>query len=221
MKKTLTLIGIIYYGFYFSQEIKVSDGSENFSSGSHPAMVVTIYEAGKNDAQKGWKDKMNDFKDNKVNIKGDEVIADNILIKDWGNNTVDIYAHFEENKGDKTLKMAVAVDLGGAYLTSSDKVKYDYMAKIMKDFAIKMTKEPMEDHVKDMEKALSKLNDTQKDLEGTNKNLKRDIADYQDKIKKAETDVKTNEENQVKKKAEIEAQKKVVEEAKKKLGGVR
>lgn len=221
MKKTLTLIGIASFGFTFAQELKVTEGNETFSTGGHPAFITTIYEADKSDVMKGWKDKLNDFKDNKVQIKGSEIIADNILIKDWGNNTVDIYSHFEENKSDKTIKMAVAVDLGGAYLTSSDKVKADYMMKLMKEFAVKATKEPLEGVVKDQEKALSKLQDNQKDLESANKGYKGDIADYQDKIKKAEANIKTNEENQVKKKAEIETQKKVVEEAKKKLNGVR
>jgi chromosome segregation ATPase len=142
------------------------------------------------------------------------------LIKDWGNNTVDIYSKFDEDKDKKTITMSVAVDLGGTYLKSSDKDKYKYMEKIVKEFAVKMTKDGIEDKVKEASGALSKLESNQKDLESKNSSLKKDIENYKEKIKKAEEDVKTNEADQVKKKSEIEAQKKVVEEIKKKLSGV-
>ncbi len=204
-----------------AQEIKVNNGSEKFSSGSHECFVTTIYEGKLDDVQDEWKSKLKDFKNEKVKKDGDEIFADNILIKDWGNNPVDIYTRFEENKGDKSVKMMVAVDLGGAYLRGNDKDKAGFIEKMMKEFAVKMTKEPIEKNVKAAAALLAKMEDQQKDLEKDKKNLQSDIEDYKNKIKKAEDDIKKNDEAQAKKKGEIETQKKALEGIKKSLDAVK
>jgi chromosome segregation ATPase len=220
MKKIL-LVGLSIVTIKLgAQEIKVKSGNEKFSSGSHDCLKTTIYYADKDQVMSDWKSKLNDFKDEKVSKKGDEIFGDNILIKDWGNNTVDIYSVFEEDKDKKTVNMSVAVDLGGAYLTSSDKDKYNYIEKLMKEFAVKSSKNAVEAELKAAEKVLEKLEDEQKDLVSDNKKLKDDIEDYKKKISKAESDVKDNESKQSTKKGEVEAQKKVTDAVKAKLNKV-
>lgn len=220
MKRIITICGVLTFAINANaQKINVKNGSEKFSSGSQPCLVCTIYANTQDEVQSEWKSLLKDFKNEKVKNNGDEVFGDNVLIKDWGNNPVDVYATFTENKKDQTVEMHVAYDLGGAYLKSSDD-RYNYAEKMVKEFAIKMTKIPLEKKVKDNEKALGKLEDNQKDLEKENKGLKSDIESYKEKIKKAEDDIKKNEENQTKKKAEIETQKKVVDESKKLLNKV-
>ncbi len=118
------------------------------------------------------------------------------------------------------MTMHVAVDLGGAYLTSSDKDKYKYIEKLMKDFAVDISKDNIKDQVSDAEKIFSGLESDQKDLEKKNKGYKDDIEDYKKKITKTESDMKDNEASQAKKKSELDAQKKVVDEIKKKLDKV-
>lgn len=220
MKKVL-LVGLSVLTIKLgAQEVKVKSGNEKFSSGSHDCLKTTIYYANKDQVMSDWKSKLNDFKDEKVSKKGDEIFGDNILIKDWGNNPVDIYSVFEEDKDKKTVSMSVAVDLGGAYLTSSDKDKYSYMEKLMKEFAKKISKNAVEDELVAVAKILDKVEGEQKDLVSENKKLKDDIEDYKKKISKAESDVKENESKQSAKKTEVEAQKKVVDEVKKKLNGI-
>jgi len=220
MKKTILSLFIALSLHSFAQEIKVHSGNEKFSSGSHDCLTTSIYEADKDKVMSKWKSKLNSFKDEKVKWKGDEIFGDNIEIKEWGNNPVDIYTKFDYDKDKKTVTMHVAVDLGGAYLTSSDKEKYKYIEKMMKEFAVEITKDNISDMVKDAEKVLSGLESDQKDLEKKNKGYKDDIEDYKKKISKAESDIKDNEASQGKKKSEIEAQKKVVDEIKKKLDKV-
>ncbi len=216
MKKiTLNLIAFLALTSAKAQKIAVKDGSEKFSSGSHNAYTTTIYETTKDDVASKWKSFLKDFKNEKVKSDNGEIFGDNVVIKDWGNNPVDVYATFDEDKNAKTVTIHVAFDLGGAYLSSSDGDKHSSAKKMIKEFAIKTTKESMGDKIKDLEKVLGKLEDNQKDLEKDNKNSKSDIENYKGKIKKAEEDITKNEADQVKKKAEIEAQKKVVEEAKK------
>ncbi|MES2567820.1 MAG: hypothetical protein V4565_13190 [Bacteroidota bacterium] len=197
-----------------AQKISVKDGSEKFSSGSHNAYSSTIYETSKDDVESKWKSYLKDFKNEKVKSDNGEIFGDNVVIKDWGNNPVDVYTKFEEDKIAKTVTMHVAFDLGGAYLSSSDGEKHSGAKKMIKEFAVKTTKESMGDKLKEQEKVLGKLEDNQKDLEKDNKNSKSEIENYKAKIKKAEEDITKNESDQAKKKSEIEAQKKVVETAK-------
>lgn len=215
MKKIiLTLAALLALTNVDAQKITVKNGTEQFSNGSHNAYTTTIYETDKDDVESKWKSFLKDFKNEKVKSDKGEIFGDNVLIKDWGNNPVDIYTTFEEDKKTKTVIMHVAFDLGGAYLSSSESDKHKLAEKMVKDFAVKTTKESLGEKVKDQEKILGKVEDNQKDLEKSNKNSKSDIENYKEKIKKAEEDVKKNEAEQVKKKAEIEAQKKVVENAK-------
>ena len=211
---TLTLSALLIILVANAQKISVKDGSEKFSNGSHNAYTTSIYEINKDDAESKWKSFLKDFKNEKVKSEKGEIVGDNVLIKDWGNNPVDVYATFEEDKKTNVVIMHVAFDLGGAYLTGSDGDKHKMAEKLIKEIAIKTTKEALEDKVKDQEKALSKLEDNQKELEKDNKNAKSDIESYKEKIKKSEDDINKNEADQTKKKAEIEAQKKVVEEVK-------
>jgi hypothetical protein len=212
MKKLLTLTAFFFAGLAFSQSVNTKETSEKFSTGSQNAVVTTIFENNANDVISEWKKVLKDFKYEKVKENDNEVFGDNILIKEWGNNPVDFYAKFEENKKDRTLKMFVAVDLGGAYLTSSvDKDKYKYVEKMVKDFAINMTKEPIAAAVKVNEKQLGKFEDDQKDLEKDNKNSKLDIEELKKKIAKAEKDIVGKDVDIEKKKSEVHIQKKVVD----------
>ena len=212
MKKIFIISSLIISFSSFSQSISVKESNEKFSSGSQNAVTTTIFENNLNDVLSEWKKILRDFKNEKVKDDNNEVFGDNIIIKDWGNNPVDIYTKFEENKSAKTVKMMVAVDLGGAYLTSSaDKSKYNFIEKLVKDFAVKQTKAPLEEAVKDAEKLLAKKEDQQKDLEKDNKNLNNDIIDYKAKIGRAETDVIAKDGEITKKKSEVAIQKKVVE----------
>lgn len=213
MKKTLAIVASLVAITASAQRIELKEGKESFSTGSQNAITTTIYANKMDDVQNAWKSLLKNYKNEKVKSSKNEVFGDNILIKEFGNNPVDVYTTFEENKKDMTVKMHVAFDLGGAYLssTSDQKDKYREAEKIIKDFAVKMTKTPLQQKVKDAEKAQSKLEDEQKSLEKDNKNLKQTISDNKDKISKAEKDISAKEVELEKKKGEVEIQKKVVD----------
>jgi hypothetical protein len=194
-----------------AQRIKVSQSNEKFSNGSQNALVTTIYEAEKDEIIKEWKKVMKDYKHEKVKDKDDEVFGDNILIKDWGNNPVDIYAVFNYNKKDKTTKMAVAVDLGGTYLKSDDNDKYRYMEKLVNEFAIRLSKSPIEENIRLLEKSLKKQEDDLKDAEKDIKSSKEEIESNKGKIAKAEKEIIDKKSAIDKKENEIAVQKKVVD----------
>ena len=212
MKKQITISLVAFFSALNGQNITTNESKESFSTGSQNAIVTTIYENNLDDVLSAWKKILKDYKHESVKDSKGQVFADNLLVKEWGNNTVDVYTLFFANKKDKTVRMATAIDLGGTYLSSSgDKEKYNYFEKLIKEFAIKQTKAPLTDLVKDNEKKLSNLEDDQKDLEKKIENLKNDITNNKAKISKNETAIAAKEGEIIKKKAEVDIQKKVVE----------
>lgn len=216
---TSTLLALGFTLALTAQKIEVRNESEKFSTGTQYALTTTIYANTKDDVESAWKSLLKDFKHEKVKSSKDELMADNILIKEWGNNPIDIYTVFTEDQKTKTVKMSVAFDLGGAYLKPSDD-KYAYAEKMILDFALNMTKKPMAGRVKEAEKLVSKTEEEQKNLDKEKTKALDNITEYKKKIADTESAIKKNEENQLKKKAELETNKKVLEEAKKLLDGV-
>lgn len=192
-------------------KVKVESKNEKINGGTHNCLVVTIYDATPSDIESEWKSKMKGY-DAKVSGK-DEIFADNALIKSISENTVDVYA-YTEKISDTETKFVVGFLLGETWLDSKNGASYSAAEKIVKDFAIEQSKDGIAVKRKAAEKLLADQQDDQADLEKKNKDLHEDIDEYNEKIKKAEADIKTNEEEQVKKKAEVEAQQKVVDELK-------
>lgn len=211
MKKITTLALLLLTLGAFAQKVKVKESKENIGGGSNNALTITVYEATPDDILKEFKSIMKDY-NCKVSSKDDGLFGDNGVVKKMSNNTVDIYAKVEKVK-DGESKLIVAFDLSGSgnWLNSSDnKEQYNIAKDIVENFAIKMQKDAIAEQLAAATKILEKFTDQQKDLEKKNANLKDDIKEYQEKIKKAEDEVKTNESDQSKKKTEIEGQTKVV-----------
>ncbi|CAN5328082.1 hypothetical protein BH10BAC1_BH10BAC1_03650 [soil metagenome] len=221
MKKILTLAIAVTLSLTVSaQKIKVKQSSENIGGGSHNALTVTLYGINPSDAEDAFRSFMKKY-DGKRSSKDGAIFVDHATIKDMGNNTIDIYGKALGKKGDPEITFVVAFDLGGAFLNSGDhKSQYDVAEKIVKEFAVKATKDAIESKLKDAQKVKEKFEDEQKSLEKDNKNYNEDIEDAKKKIKKAEDDIAKNKTEQEKKKAEIEAQKKVVSEIEKQLKSV-
>lgn len=235
MKKTFTLtLALSLSIFGFAQKIKIKESRESIGPGSNNALVVTLHSIDPSDAEEAFRSFMKTY-GGKRGTKDGGIFIDHATIKEMGNNTIDIYGKAQGSKGDKEIKFVVGFDLGGAFLNSNDhKSQFNVAEKIVKEFAVKATKDAIEDQLKAAQKVQSKLEDDLKDLEKENKNLVGDIENYKakikkaeeeivsnkDKIKKAEGDIVTNKGNQDKKKPEIEAQKKVVGEIDTKLKAV-
>lgn len=219
MKKTIVLA--LFAGvstLAFGQKIRVHESKENIGGGSHNALVVSIYGVDAKDVEKEWKSKMKDYGAKVSNEKG-ELFGDNALIKEMGNNTIDMYARVDDKKDE--VDLIVGFDLGGAYLNSSEHAdKYKIAERILHDFAVTITKNAIDYQLKTQQKALDKLNGQEKDLEKENKNLNSDIVDYQNKIKKDQDAIEKNKNDQAAKQKEITQQQQVVDETGKKAKAV-
>ena len=211
-KQTLILTISIASLSVFGQDIKVKESTESFSNGSHNALSVTLYVTDINMVEKEWKSQLKSFGYDKAHEQKDEYFFDNVLFKEMGANTVDVYSKVDEVKGDKAVQLTAAFDLGGAYLSSSDhRDKFDFMKKMMHDFAVKTTKEALDDQIKEASKTLSSIQSKQTSLEKDNKGLADDITNYNQKIKKANDQIEQNKKDIETKKGEVTAQQKVLD----------
>ncbi len=216
----ITIVLFVTTGFG-QRKIEVNETSFGFSSGNQHALYVTVFESTSKDVSKAWQKQLKDFK-GKISEKKGEVFADNAIVKEFNdNNTVDIFTRFEDTK-DGNVKMYVAIDLGGAYLSSSEHAeKFKAMKNILYDFSKTMSEEVVNVQIKEASKILSVLESEQKRLEKDNEELHKNIESYKEKIKKAEEDIKTNLSNQESKKKAIEDQQKAVNVLKEKLKDIK
>ena len=205
----LTLVLISVTGFA-QRKIKVHEEKEKIANGTNNALVVTIYDSSQDEIEKAWKKLMKDY-DAKISHKK-EIFADDALVKDISPNTMDIYA-FTRKISDEEFEIAVAIDLGGAFLSSSEhSSKYKVMENILHKFAVETTTDAIEDKKKDAEKILDGMVKEKENLEKENEKLANQIEDYKNKISKNESDIEKNKSLKSDKEKEIEAQKKLVEE---------
>jgi chromosome segregation ATPase len=223
MKKQILTIAVAISSLqFFAQDIKVRESNESFSNGGHNALSVTLYVTDADMVEKEWKSKMKDFGYDKASEKSNEYFFDNVIMKELGNNTLDVYSKVVEQKSEKSVTLVAAFDLGGAYLSSSEhKDKFEYVKKMMHDFAVKISKEELDDQIKAAGKALSNLQDKQASIEKDNKGLADDITNYNQKIKKANEQIEQNKKDIETKKGEVAAQQKVVEGIKAKKESVK
>ncbi len=211
-KQILTLAIAIASLQIFAQDVKIRESNESFNNGSHNALSVNLYVTDAGMVEKEWKSLMKDYGYDKSGDKSDEYFFDNVLFKQMGNNTVDVYSKVVFQKTDKMVTLTAAYDLGGAYLNSSEhKDKFEYIKKMMHDFAVKITKEDLDDQIKSASKVLANHQDKQADLEKENRGLADDVTNYNQKIKKANEQIEANKKAIETKKMDVANQQKVVE----------
>ena len=220
MKKLFVIIGMVLISLtvFGQKKIKTAESSENIGNGTNNALVITIYEASASDVEKEWKSLMKDFGAKIFSKK--EIFADNASIKMIVPNAIDVYARVEDNK-DGSLKMIVAFDLEGIFLSSSQHPdQFKEAKKIVYDFAVNATKNAIGNQLKDAERELKKLEKEQTSLVKEKEGLQKDIVSYKEKIIKAEEDIVKNNAAQEAKKKEIAGQIKMVGDIGNKLNTV-
>ena len=217
MKKlTLFTFALLFFASStFAQFIK--EANRSFSQGTQNSLSMDLRKTDTKSVEKEFAKFIGQYKGKtKADKKTGEIFSDNAIIKEMGNNDMDIYAKVTQSGEDNNL--TVWFDLGGAYLSSEDHPKeYAIAEKMIMEFAISVSKGMLEDQLKEEEKTMKKL-------EGDLKKLKKDKEGYEKDIEKAkqlivqrENDIKTNIEDQKNKVTEIEGQSGVVEKLKAKI----
>jgi hypothetical protein len=195
MNKLFSVISVLTVAssvsFSWSQEVKVDEKSVSFNNGSHTAIVVTIPYASKDVIEKELKSEMKDWGGKFESTKG-EYIAMQASMKAMGDKLFDGYAKIIES-GD-VFQVAFAVDLGGAYMSSSE---HSAQYKVIKDkaqkFGIKAANEGVATELALEAKLLKDMEKEKGDLEKSIESSKKDIEDYKQRILDAEQKIKDNE----------------------------
>lgn len=205
--------------FSWSQEVKTDEKSVSFNNGSHNAIVVTIPYAQKDVVEKELKGEMKDWGGNFESGKG-EYMALQTTMKSMGDKHFDGYAKIIES-GD-AIQVAFAIDLGGAYLSSSDHgAQFKVMKEKAQKFGIKAAHEGVAAELAAEGKVLKDMEKDKSDLEKSIEGSKKDIEDYKKKITDAEQKIKDNESALTKKGDEISTQNTKIADVEKKKKSIK
>lgn len=211
MQKLILAFLLICGSSLLAQKVDVVENNRNLGGGNHEALVVNIFDVSKEDVEKKWKSELKSMNAKVSTDKDGNLFGDNAVIKDLGNNTMDIYCKITVLK-DGAVELAVAVDLGGAFMNSKQHAKeVALFKKKLKDFSVQLTGEAIAAKLKEQKNKLEDLQDEQNKLVKEKQSLDSDIEKYKQKIKDAEANLEKNKQNQEKKVKELEEQKKVVD----------
>ena len=218
MNKIYLIIGLVICSIstFGQNKMAVYEKTLNIGGANNNAFIINILEADKKLVEKDWKKKLKEF-GAKTSVKS-EIFGDDATWSALGENTFDVYASVKDIEG--AVELAVAIDLGGAFLNSvqhSDKAKA--VSGMIEKFAVQTAIEAIQEMVKMEEKNLKELEKDQENLEKSKEKLEKSIKDNEalieqakKDIEQAKSDIEKNGKDQEEKKQEIEKQKKVVQE---------
>jgi hypothetical protein len=223
MKKIATsfLIVFLYMMMHltsFAQKTIVNETSENLGGSVNPAFTVFIENAEYKTVLKAWKALFEEHK-GKIETNKNDVNVSNVVFPLLSSTPVAVFSRIMEDKTG--VKITAAFTKEGQYVSGSRlPAETETVKKIMYDFAVSIKKNMIQEKLDDATKDLEKLQDKNKDLVNKKASLEKDIQNYNEKIKQAESDIQENIQQQAESKTKIESQTKLVEEFKTKLGSV-
>ncbi|MEO9533617.1 MAG: hypothetical protein ABJG68_01355 [Crocinitomicaceae bacterium] len=218
MKKLLSLAAICLSLTSFSQ-VEVKETNVNIDGGKNGFEIEIPY-ADKKTTEKELKDLFKSWKGSFSEKKG-IMKSDDCKNKQMGENTFDVFGTVVEN-GEDGSKALIAVDLGGAYLSSSEHAsQYKVMESILKTWGVKTAQVFVAEIVKTEEKLLKDQEKELEDLEKDQEKLEKEIEDYKKKIEDNEKAIEQSKKDQEEKKTEIKTQEGVVQEVVKKKEGIK
>jgi hypothetical protein len=218
MKKLFT-ISLAFFAFGSFGQVSIKETNVNIDGGKNGFEIEIPY-ADKKTTEKELKDLFKSWKGSFSDKKG-IMKSDDCKNKKMGENTFDVYGTVVEN-GDEGSKALIAIDLGGAYLSSSEhSSQFKVMEAELKTWGIKTATV----YVSEMEKQEEKvLKDKQKELEDLEKDQakkEQEIEDYKKKIEDNEKSIEQSKKDQEEKKGEIKTQEGVLQEVIKKKEGIK
>lgn len=163
LKSLLIVISILFVSEMKAQDkIKVSESSEQIEGVKGNAFKVEIYRSDEKTVAKEWKSEIKG-KSGDVDIKGNSVVATDVLIKSISDHEITVYAQVKQ-LDEKTIEFSAIFLNGDRAISSSDAGAHLVAKKMVKDFANSVSKEAAKEHhedqvdlLKDYNKSLEKL----------------------------------------------------------------
>lgn len=216
----LSFLAFVSISVFAQNDVKLSEEIQSYALGSKNSIVVTIPYGNKDIIEKQLKSELKDW-NGKFDSKGDEYTMTQGTTKFMGPKAFDAFAKII-TVSEGNYKVAFAIDLGGAYLSSREHAEqFKAMSERIEAFARETALKCVEQELEKNKDELSDFEKTQRGLEKDKKNLEEDIEDYKRKIAEAEDKIKENVKNQETQKATIKTQQEKVSETERKLKGLK
>ncbi|MEM1322048.1 MAG: hypothetical protein AAGG75_17440 [Bacteroidota bacterium] len=219
MKPLTFIIALLFFSFAALAQIQVEVAEEEraMNLGLNMACIITLENASEKDAEKTWTKFMKRYgKKTKKVKKSDEYLTDNATVNGMSNNTVDVYATFDQQGDD--VELSVWYDLGGAYLSSNTHPdRFEAANKMLNDYANQMAKQAVERELENQEKSLKAMAGDLKKMQKDKTSMENDISKYEKKIEEAKAGIAQNLKDQEAKAAQIKGQENIIGEVKKRL----
>lgn len=198
------------------QEIRMHEDRMEINDGTHPVLVVFVPAGKKDEIEKRWRKKVKKWGNKRNN--DDPTFVDDAENDDITEDPFDLYARVKKTDKDG-VRLINAIDLGGAYLTSSDHPEiFENFREIVREFAVEKSIEAYEvrieeesDKLDDIEDDHEDLQDEKEDIEETIEEKKAVIEEAKEAIEDAKEDLEDLEPNLKEKKKALEAQQEVIE----------
>lgn len=182
IKKLFFSTVVTFFAIYAqAQTINVQETTFELNKTNRPALVVNIPLADQSSVEKAWKSEMKSYKYKSYSSKRGLMSADNVTVKTFSIDPVDIYASSE--KEDNEVLLYVVVDMGTSYLNSSDSTKVESMKEILKKFAVSMTLKLYNDKINAQQDLIKKTGNQIDKNTSAVKIYEKQIKSYEDKIK--------------------------------------
>ena len=217
MKKLFT-ISVLFIGLGSFAQVGVSEKNVNIDGGKNGFEIEIPY-ADKKTTEKELKDLFKSWKGSFSDKKG-IMKSDDCKNKNMGENTFDVFGKVVEN-GEDGSKALIAIDLGGAYLSSSKhSSQFKVMEGLLKTWGIKTATIYVSQVENTEEKILNEKEKELEDLEKDQEKKEKEIEEFKKKIEENEKAIEQSKIDQETKKEEIKAQEGIVQEVVKKKEGI-
>ncbi len=199
-----------------AQDFQVQEMPKKMSQGVNNALVFTLENINEGVAQDIFEDFM---KKNKAKIRKaretKNLFADNAKIEAISNNTIDIYANFEQDKQSNDVTISLWFNLGGAYLSSDlDQRQFSEAINMIREYRLTLEEEMSKEDFKLQRQVMKALEKDLKKLEKENESYKDDIKKAEELIAELRLKIEQNLKEQAAKKEAIQTQDRTLERAK-------
>ena len=193
-----------------SLSAQIASGDYTMSEGVNEALFFELKGADKKKAEGIWKSYIKSFGKVETNRKSKEIILKEAVIPAINvDGQLMLFTKFEEF--DAMTRVYVWFKAGDTFLTeSNDRSVLEGTDVFLKEYMFQVEKDVIKDELNNEEKVLGNLQKDLDKLEKKNRGYHDDIEKAKEAIRKAESEIERNLQDQSNKKLEIENQRKKV-----------
>lgn len=186
MRRILPFILLFFFGqFAVAQKVKVENAIDNLGDGYNSSYRVSVPHASEKLLTKRWTSFLDD---NKAKVKTSKkvIVGHHTIIKGLGPDTMEVYSTITGE--EHNLLLTVAFQRSKGFITTNDAGLDKQVQSLLRDFALRVSKEGVEERVEEASDLLKSMVKEQSSLTNSNKRM----ASENERMKKT---IETNESN--------------------------